>query len=83
MLACEDSTPLPALPRGEGRKVLTNRGRVLRPSWPPRMPANRVTALRRMASPGFTTNHAPADRRSFLPEVALHLVKMACERPDD
>jgi len=47
------------------------------------MPANRVTALRRMASPGFTTNHAPADRRSFLPEVALHLVKMACERPDD
>jgi transposase len=29
------------------------------------------------------TSRAPADRRSFPPEVALHLVKMACERPDD
>jgi transposase len=27
--------------------------------------------------------NAPADRLSFPPEVALHLVKMACERPDD
>ena len=27
--------------------------------------------------------NAPADRRSFPPEVAVHLVKIACERPDD
>lgn len=27
--------------------------------------------------------NAPADRRSFPPEVALHAVKLACERPDD
>src|ERR1700754_587516 len=27
--------------------------------------------------------NAPADRRSFPPEVAIHLVKIACERPDD
>src|SRR5436190_472542 len=29
------------------------------------------------------TKSAPAGRRSFPPEVALHLVKMACERPDE
>src|SRR6185312_1735614 len=28
-------------------------------------------------------DNAPADRRSFPPEVALHTVKLACERPDD
>lgn len=27
--------------------------------------------------------NAPADPRSFPPEVAIHLVKIACERPDD
>jgi len=27
--------------------------------------------------------NAPADRRSFPPEVAIHLVKIACERPDE
>jgi len=27
--------------------------------------------------------HVPADRRSFPPEVALQVVKLACERPDD
>ena len=27
--------------------------------------------------------NGPADRRSFPPEVAIHLVKIACERPDD
>jgi transposase len=27
--------------------------------------------------------NAPAARRSFPPEVAIHLVKIACERPDD
>jgi hypothetical protein len=32
---------------------------------------------------GFTTENAPADHRSFPPEVAIHLVKIACERPDD
>jgi hypothetical protein len=26
---------------------------------------------------------APADRQSFPPEVAIHLVKIACERPDE
>jgi transposase len=34
-------------------------------------------------SPAFTTSLGPAASRSFPPEVALHLVKMACERPDD
>ena len=34
-------------------------------------------------SPGFTTSPDPAASRSFPPEVALPLVKMACERPDD
>jgi transposase len=32
---------------------------------------------------GFTTGNAQADRLSFPPEVAIHLVKIACERPDD
>src|SRR5919202_3405877 len=36
-----------------------------------------------MVSPDFTTSPDPAAGRSFPPEVALHLVKMACERPDD
>jgi transposase len=27
--------------------------------------------------------NAPVDRRSFPPEVAIHLVKIACERPDE
>jgi transposase len=31
----------------------------------------------------FATSPDPAAGRSFPPEVALHLVKMACERPDD
>src|SRR4051812_6935712 len=31
----------------------------------------------------FTTSPDPAASRSFPPGVALHLVKMACERPDD
>ena len=30
-----------------------------------------------------TTSPGPAASRSFPPEVALHLVKMACERPED
>src|SRR5947208_16622434 len=34
-------------------------------------------------SPGSTTSPDPAASRSFPPEVALHLVKVACERPDD
>ena len=36
-----------------------------------------------MAWPASTTSPGPAARRSFPPEVALHTVKMACERPDD
>jgi hypothetical protein len=32
--------------------------------------------------PASRTANAPADRRSFPPEVAVHLVKIACERPD-
>jgi hypothetical protein len=31
----------------------------------------------------FTTSHDPAESRSFPPEVAIHLVKMACERPEE
>jgi transposase len=33
--------------------------------------------------PGSPTESVPADHRSFPPEVAIHLVKIACERPDD
>src|SRR5277367_1890471 len=33
--------------------------------------------------PDFTTENGLADRRSFPPEVAIHLVKIACERPDE
>src|SRR4029077_3035703 len=32
--------------------------------------------------PGSPTESVPADRWSFPPEVAIHLVKIACERPD-
>jgi transposase len=32
--------------------------------------------------PGSPTESVPADHRSFPPEVAIHLVKIACERPD-
>jgi hypothetical protein len=32
---------------------------------------------------GSMMGNAPADRRCFPPEVAIHLVKIACERPDD
>jgi transposase len=35
-----------------------------------------------MALPGSTMPPAPAARRSFPPEVAVHLVKIACELPD-
>jgi hypothetical protein len=31
----------------------------------------------------FPIANVPADHRSFPPEVALHTVKIACERPDD
>jgi transposase len=31
---------------------------------------------------GWQIAHVPAVRRSFPPEVAVHLVKLACERPD-
>ena len=34
-------------------------------------------------SPAFVTSPDPAVSRSFPPAVALHTVKMACERPDD
>jgi transposase len=36
-----------------------------------------------LGSPAFVTSLVPAASRSFPPGVALHLVKMACERPDD
>ena len=36
-----------------------------------------------MAWTASETSPDPAESRSFPPEVALHLVKMACERPDD
>jgi transposase len=32
---------------------------------------------------GSMMGNAPADRRFFPPEVAIHLVKIACERPDE
>src|SRR5262245_5772649 len=33
--------------------------------------------------PDFTMGNGQGDRLSFPPEVAIHLVKIACERPDD
>ncbi len=35
------------------------------------------------ASAGFTTSHDRPQARLFPPEVAVHAVKMACERPDE
>jgi transposase len=46
------------------------------------MPASGSAASSPRVWQDCRTSHAPADRRSFPPEVALHLVKMACERPD-
>ena len=40
------------------------------------------TVFARTAWPGSPMANAPVDRRSFPPEVAIHLVKIACERPD-
>src|SRR5439155_10078218 len=44
--------------------------------------ASGSSASARSGSRGCTTFRAPAARRSFPPEVALHVVKIACERPD-
>src|SRR5262249_50104687 len=41
------------------------------------------SAFGNRALPACMTAYAPADRRSFPPEVALHLIKIACERPDE
>jgi transposase len=46
------------------------------------MSANGRCALSRLASTGCTINNAPAAGRFFPPEVALYVVKLACERPD-
>jgi transposase len=46
------------------------------------MPANGRCAIETADWPVFTTSPDAAASRSFPPEVALHLVKMACERPD-
>src|SRR5215207_2880797 len=47
------------------------------------MPASGPNGSEPKGSPAFATSPDPAASRSFPPEVALHLVKMACERPDD
>lgn len=46
------------------------------------MPASGSAASWRWESTGFETTPAADASRSFPPEVALHLVKIACERPD-
>src|SRR3954449_1282220 len=46
------------------------------------MSASGPSAIGPWGLPAFVTSLVPAARRSFPPEVALHLVKMACERPD-
>jgi transposase len=46
------------------------------------MPANGSTASWTEASTACTINRGGDADRSFPPEVALHLVKVACERPD-
>jgi transposase len=46
------------------------------------MSANGRCALSPRASTGYTTKNAPAGGRFFPPEVALYVVKVACERPD-
>jgi transposase len=46
------------------------------------MAANGRCAVSRLASTGCTTKNAPAAGRFFPPEVALYVVKLACERPD-
>jgi len=46
------------------------------------MPANGLYALSGRGWQDCTSNRDGDVRRSFPPEVALHLVKRACERPD-
>jgi transposase len=46
------------------------------------MSANGPNGSARTDWRAFTTSPDPAASRSFPPEVALHLVKMACERPE-
>lgn len=41
------------------------------------------SAFGNRALPGSTMGSALVDRQSFPPEVAIHLVKIACERPDE
>ena len=51
--------------------------------WPSAMCASGHGAFWTMGRTACTTWHAPADRRFSPPAVALHVVKAACERPDD
>jgi transposase len=47
------------------------------------MSANGPSATATKDSLAYRTSPGPAASRSFPPEVALHLVKMACERPEE
>src|SRR6516164_4036991 len=51
-------------------------------AWPPTTPANGCVASSATALPAWAINRGGDAGRSFPPEVALHLVKIACERPD-
>jgi transposase len=53
-----------------------------RPEWASDICANGPNAFKNAASKASTTIPGRAASRSFPPEVAIHLVKIACERPD-
>src|SRR5262245_47938382 len=75
-------------PNGRERSCSWRTG-ILSPRWATSYQCNAVIFTSGLSdsdstgSQGFTMGNGPADRRSFPPEVAIHLVKIACERPDD
>lgn len=82
-----DRRPLWVSPNGPGPFYCWQRDRPLLPplakwSYANGMYANGLCALWPTASMGYMTKYARAARPFFPPEVALYLVKLACERPD-
>ena len=85
---CEPRRPPWDWPSGRGPCCFLRLGKPSRqpPSrwvWANGTFVNGPNASSGLELPGSKTNRDPAASRSFPPEVAIHLVKIACERPDD
>lgn len=89
--SCNTSCVVPTTPPrwcgGRGR-CCSLRSKSLSPRYNTRPDFNAATRAsgRRdfygVASKGYKTRSVPAASRFFPPQVAVHLVKIACERPD-